>query len=339
MENMQALTSETAVERPQAASIHDMIQWRCPDHNLPVTMQDWSLACPAGHSFPIRNGIPRFVPPNTYADSFGAQWKKYRLTQLDSFTGVSITRDRTRRCLGEELWHNLAGKRVLEAGCGAGRFTEILLERGARVVSCDLSEAVDANQESFPQGENHLITQADITRLPFEPRQFDVVFCLGVLQYTADPERALASIYEHVRPGGTLVIDCYTPNLSWHTKSAPLFRLCLRRLEPGRGIWWTERLVYTLLPLHKSVRRFRPAQMILSRLSPVACYYYSFPSLSDEQQREWALLDTHNQLTGWFRHSRTRGQITRLLGQLGLENIWCEYGGNGVEARGTRSGA
>ena len=88
--------------------------------------------CSTGHSFRIRNGIPRFVPPNTYADSFGAQWKKYRLTQLDSFTGASITRDRTRRCFGEELWNNLAGKRLLEAGCGAGRFTEILLERGAR---------------------------------------------------------------------------------------------------------------------------------------------------------------------------------------------------------------
>jgi SAM-dependent methyltransferase len=184
-----------------------------------------------------------------------------------------------------------------------------------------------------------VITQADIMRLPFEPRQFDVVFCLGVLQYTADPERALASIYEQVKPGGTLVIDCYTPNLSWYTKTAPLFRLCLRRLSPRRGIWWTERLVYALLPLHKSVRGFRPAQMILSRLSPVACYYYSLPDLSDEQQREWALLDTHNQLTGWFRHSRTRGQITRLLGESGLENIWCEYGGNGVEARGTRPGA
>jgi SAM-dependent methyltransferase len=335
---MQALTFETAVERYQAAMVHDTVQWRCPDHNLPLAPQAGSLVCPAGDSFPIRNGIPRFVPPNTYADSFGAQWKKYRLTQLDSFTGVSITRDRTRRCLGEELWHNLAGKRVLEAGCGAGRFTEILLERGARVVSCDLSEAVDANQESFPQGKNHVITQADITRLPFEPRQFDVVFCLGVLQYTADPERALASIYEQVKPGGTLVIDCYTPNVSWYTKSAPLFRLCLRRLPPGRGIRWTERLVCTLLPLHKSVRRFRPAQMILSRLSPVACYYYSFPNLNDEQQREWALLDTHNQLTGWFRHSRTRSQFTRLLRQLGLENICCEYGGNGVEARGTRPG-
>lgn len=124
----------------------DNIEWSCPIHFLPLATRDGALVCPEGDFFPVRNRIPRFVPPNTYADSFGARWNKYQLTQLDSHSGTTITRDRTRRCLGEELWENLAGKRVLECGCGAGRFTEILLERGARVTSFDLSEAVDANQ-------------------------------------------------------------------------------------------------------------------------------------------------------------------------------------------------
>lgn len=311
-------------------------EWYCPVHHRKLEDRETELVCPNGDGYLREKGIPRFVPRKTYADSFGVQWKKYRLTQLDSYTGTTLTENRTRRCIGEELWASLPGKQVLECGCGAGRFTEILLGQGAQVTSLDLSDAVDANQENFPQNGNHQVAQADILQLPFKPRQFDVVFCLGVLQYTADPEKSIACLYEQVKPGGTLVIDCYTPNLSWYTKTAPLFRLYLRHLPAREGMRWTERLVDTLLPLHKAVRRFRPAQMLLSRISPVSCYYRALPDLGDEQQREWAFLDTHNSLTGWFRHSRTRLQIRKTLQNLGLNDICCEYGGNGVEARGER---
>ena len=310
------------------------VEWSCPNHSLPLAAHRGGLLCPEGEMFPIHNRIPRFVPAKTYADSFGAQWKKYRCTQLDSYSGTSVTAKRTRRCLGEELWASLPGKQVLECGCGAGRFTEILLGQGASVTSFDLSDAVDANQENFPQNGNHRVAQADILRLPFKPHQFDIAFCLGVLQYTADPEQAIRALHEHVKPGGAIVIDCYTPNLSWSTKTAPLFRWYLRRLPAAERFRCTEGLVNRLLPLHRAVRDLRPAQMLLSRVSPVSCYYRAIPELSDEQQREWALLDTHNSLTGWYRHSRTRRQIITTLESLGLENVWCEYGGNGIEARG-----
>ena len=324
----------TLIESKPVVEASDSTRWACPVDHQQLEDRGTELVCPLGDVYPRENGIPRFVPRKTYADSFGSQWNKHRLTQLDSYSGTAITENRTRRCLGEELWASLPGKEVLECGCGAGRFTEVLLGQGASVTSLDLSDAVDANQESFPQNGNHVIAQADILQLPFRPRQFDIVFCLGVLQYTADPEKAITSLYEQVKPGGALVIDCYSPNLSWYTKTAPLFRYYLRRLPADKRFRWTEGLVNTLLPLHKVARSFRPAQMLLSRMSPVSCYYGAIPELSEEQQREWALLDTHNSLTGWYRHSRTRQQIIRTLKQLGLDDIWCEYGGNGVEARG-----
>src|SRR5262249_18556988 len=159
-------------------------------------------------------------------------WNKYKRTQFDSYTRSSMTSDRARRCIGEQLWAQLEGKQVLECGCGAGRFTEILLAKGAHVTSIDLSNAVDANQENFPQGKTHRIAQADILRLPLAPQQFDVVFCLGVLQHTPNPEQTMSCLYEQVRPGGALVIDHYTYDFSWFTKTAPLLRLYLRRLSP-----------------------------------------------------------------------------------------------------------
>lgn len=302
-------------------------------HAHELVEEDRLLACPAGHGFPTRGGIPRFVATASYAESFGPQWKRYRLTQLDSYTGTTISRDRARRCLGEKLWESLEGKHVLECGCGAGRFTEVLLNRGALVTSIDMSDAVEANQENLPQDSRHRIAQADLSCLPFLPRQFDVVFCLGVVQHTPCPEQTVALLYEHVKPDGYLVFDHYAYRLAWFLSLAPLWRRVLRRLPPDRGLVWTERIVRALFPVHSRFRRYR---VLLNRVSPVITYYKMFPELPEQHQREWAFLDTHDGMTDWYKWFRTRAQIQRLLDNLGLEHIWCETGGNGVEARGRR---
>jgi glycosyltransferase involved in cell wall biosynthesis/2-polyprenyl-3-methyl-5-hydroxy-6-metoxy-1,4-benzoquinol methylase len=310
--------------------------WICPEHHC--ALHDGglsSLECAAGHVFPVVDGIPRFVGARTYADHFGEQWKRYRQTQLDSYTGHPISRDRLRRCLGETLWHRLPDLQVLEAGCGAGRFTEVLLERGALVTSVDLSEAVDANVRNCALGPMHRVAQADLLALPFPRESYDVVLCLGVLQHTPSSERSIARLYELVKPGGWLVIDHYTYELAWYTKTAPLFRMVLKRLPSATSMRITERLVNLALPLHKRVARSR-LRSIVFRLSPVLTHYVTYPELPDDIQRQWALLDTHDSLTDWFKHFRTAGQIRRHLERLGLQDIWCEYGGNGVEARGRR---
>jgi 2-polyprenyl-3-methyl-5-hydroxy-6-metoxy-1,4-benzoquinol methylase len=299
-------------------------------------MESDELCCPQGEIFCVRQDIPRFVGSNSYADAFGAQWNRYRLTQLDSFSRVSITEERIRRCLGEELWGSLSGKDVLECGCGAGRFTEILLKRGARVTSIDLSDAVEANQRNFPLSGTHRIAQADILQLPFKPRLFDLVFCLGVIQHTPRPEATVAALAEQVKPGGSITIDHYTYTISEFTKVAGLLRHWLKRLPPAEGLRRTERMVNAFLPLHKRVRHSRLAHLILGRISPVVCYYRAYPQLSEEMQHQWALLDTHDFLTSWYRHFRTVPQIERVMKSLGLEHVACRYGGNGIEARAQR---
>lgn len=312
--------------------------WTCPEHQEPLLQQDSALVCSSGCSYPVCEGIPRFVPGSAYASAFGLQWLRYRRTQLDSHTGVPVTSRRMRRCFGDAAWEGLCGRHVLEAGCGAGRFTEVLLERGARVTSIDLSDAVEANKENFPQDGWHRIAQADIMKLPLEPRQFDVVFCLGVIQHTPSPEATISALYENVKPGGLLVIDHYAPTLSWYTKTAPLFRAVLKRLSPEEGLRATDAIVKFFLPMHRAVRNWYPGQALLSRLSPVICYYHGLPELDETAQREWALLDTHDSLTDWYKHFRTATQLRRTLQQLGLTDIDVADRGSNVEARGRRPG-
>ncbi len=312
----------------------------CPiDHQelTPETANE--LRCASGHSYRVHQQIPRLVESeNNYADAFGEQWKRFRRTQLDSYSGTTISKDRLLRCLGEALTAELKGdevRQVLEAGCGAGRFTEVLLQLPAAVVtSTDLSAAVEPNQENCPQSQRHRIAQCDINSFPFLPQQFDVVVCVGVVQHTKNPEATIAGLYEQVKPGGALVIDHYTHTLSRYTKlTALLLRPFLKRLSPEKGIAATEWLTRVFFPLHRAARHSRFAQILISRISPLATYFHTIPELNDEQQYQWALLDTHDGLTDYYKRLRTKGQLIRTLKGLGAESIQACKDGNGVEVR------
>jgi SAM-dependent methyltransferase len=307
--------------------------YTCPEHGAPLSLDDRRAACPSGHEFPLIRGIPRFVHSG-YAEPFGRQWQRFRLTQLDSHTGLPLSEDRLRRCLG---WPRTEGERhadgqtILEAGCGAGRFTEVLLRiSGAHVTSVDMSEAVDANIQNCPLSSRHRIAQADIMRVPFAPYGFDHVVCLGVVQHTPDPEATICALWRQVKPGGWLVFDHYTWDLSRLTRVAQAWRQFFKRLPADRKLPVVEAMVDRLLPLHRRLRRYG---RILSRVSPVLSFYHVHPELPERLQREWAILDTHDALTDHYKHHRSRRQIRRLLERLGGEEIWVEKGGNGIEAR------
>ncbi len=308
----------------------------CPIDKERLTEVGNSLQCIQGHDWKIANSIPRLVEDrDNYAAAFGLQWQVFRKTQLDSVTGVPMSYERMRRCLGDEIWRELHGPAlytVLEAGCGAGRFTEILLRAPrARVFSVDYSSAVDANQQNFPQNDSHSIFQADIAKLPFAPRQFDLVLCLGVIQHTPSPEDTIAKLYEQVKPGGALVIDHYRRSHR-QLRMAQIFRLFLKHLPPEAALRCTDGLVKTLLPLHRAVRRSWILNMVLSRFSPLITYYRE-PRLDDKQQYELARLDTYDSLTDWYKHHRSRGEIKDILKNLGATDLHVSVDGNGIEAR------
>lgn len=299
--------------------------------NKPFVAEAGKFSCD-GHAVEIIAGIPRFAKEGSYASLFGDQWKQYKKTQLDSYSGSPITENRLNRCLGA-MQDKLSGKLVLEAGCGAGRFTEVLLKKRAVLVSSDLSSAVEVNAENFPVNENHLVIQADINDMPFADESFDLVICLGVIQHTANTEKTIEDLYKLVKKGGTLVIDHYTFDKSNYFRLAPLYRLALRKKTAGYTIPYTRKLVKRYLPWHKRFANNKLLSVLLNRISPVISYYNAFPQLNDQQQEEWALLDTHDSLTDWHKRFRNKKQIESTLAALGATEIWCAYGGNGVEAR------
>jgi SAM-dependent methyltransferase len=161
-----------------------------------------------GKCYPVKDGIPRFVPESNYADNFGMQWKLFSHTQLDSRSGIRLSQDRFEHAT---KWtaDRLAGRLVLDAGCGAGRFAEIALQAGAHVIALDYSTAVDACLANLRAHPRLLVVQGDIYSLPFGPGSFDFVYSLGVLQHTPDVRRAFMSLPRMLKPGGEICVDYY----------------------------------------------------------------------------------------------------------------------------------
>ncbi len=314
---------------------------KCPTCSGDLIKRNENYVCPNQHKWDIVNSIPRFINGySNYTDAFGIQWNKYKKTQLDSYTGTDISSSRLFRCLGNEIlkFINKSKKvKILEVGCGAGRFTEVLLSfKNCYVTSIDYSNAVDANLDNFPSSSKHQILQCDINNSPFDDSQFDVVLALGMVQHTYSPDLTIKNIFKLIKPGGYLVFDHYTPSFSYFTKSTMFFRPFLKRMKPSTGMRITERLVNWFFPIHYRVRNHRVLQAILSRFSPVRTYFHSFPDLAYKYQYEFSLLDTHDSLTDFYKHFRTKSQIKKLLMKLRATNISINKGGNGIEARCTK---
>jgi uncharacterized protein YbaR (Trm112 family) len=126
----------------------------------------WLVSMDGQYRYPIRNGIPRFVAESNYADNFGMQWNHFHQTQLDSYSGHPISTDRFWAATGWRA-EDMKDQWVLDAGCGAGRFAEVALNAGAKVVALDYSSAVDACYANLKHHPNLHVVQGDIYALPF----------------------------------------------------------------------------------------------------------------------------------------------------------------------------
>lgn len=199
----------------------------------------------SGHAYPIRDSIPRFVQQDDYAEAFALEWNAFRTAHLDSFTGLDHL-DREFRSFIDFPIERLDGKLVLDAGCGLGRFSEIVLNYGGRVVAVDLSAAIDAAFQNLGHRSGIHLLQADIFKLPFRPQSFDMVYSWGVLHHTPDPPAAFAQLPPLVRPGGRLMTMVYAKYNKAYLTSIELYRKVTTRL-PKRLLL---RLSYIAVPLY-----------------------------------------------------------------------------------------
>jgi SAM-dependent methyltransferase len=101
---------------------------------------------------------------------------------------------------------------ALELGCGTGTFLPVLRERFSEVVGVD--GYASSLHAAYSRAPGSVLVQADGTRVPFAPGQFDLIVALDVLEHV-DPERFFAEVSRLIRPGGFLLLSVPAFPLLW----------------------------------------------------------------------------------------------------------------------------
>jgi SAM-dependent methyltransferase len=135
--------------------------------------------------------------------TYALQWNKYRILRPEEDQATFHTR--TGLSPGD-----LTGQRVLDGGCGMGRYLRIAASSGASlVVGMDLSQATLAARDLTRDLDNVSVVRGDLLRPPFPPGSFDHIYSLGVLDHTPDPKRAFLELARRLAPGGRIAIWVY----------------------------------------------------------------------------------------------------------------------------------
>jgi ubiquinone/menaquinone biosynthesis C-methylase UbiE len=146
-------------------------------------------------------------------------------------------------------------KRILDAGCGNGRYSRYILRRAdpdALIAGFDLSQSMlkRARRRLHSPRVHHVA--ADLTRLPYPDGYFDAAVCGWVLEHLPDPAPGLRELARVLRCGGKMLLmtteDTLTGSMCsgmWHCRTYN--RAELARVSESCGLAWLRPLYFTNL--------------------------------------------------------------------------------------------
>lgn len=130
----------------------------------------------------------------------------------------------------------IAGKAVIDIGCGGGILTESMARKGAQVTGIDLSDkalkVADLHSlESGVQVRYELISAEDMAAR--EPGTFDIVTCMEMLEHVPDPAASIRACATLVKPGGQVIFSTLNRNLKAYLLAILGAEYVLRLLPKG----------------------------------------------------------------------------------------------------------
>ncbi len=308
-------------EAASGEAIHGDGRQPCPERVLSILrclscrdrlrQENNAVVCvTCGQRYPVIKNVIRFVDAQQYAGSFGFQWLKFHDTQLDNEQSRRSELDfRNRTGFQPE---DLAGKLVLDVGCGMGRFAEVATRWGAHVVGIDLSLAPEAAVRNLA-GRDATFLQADVFRLPFASESFDFIYSIGVLHHTPDCEKAFKSLPGLLKPGGRIAIWLYSKYHNWY-KMSDVYRRVTRRMKPQL----LHKLCYGVIPLYGVHRALRAIPLVGRPASGLLAYAIPFAFHEDPK---WRVLDTFDWYSPWYQSKHTYEEVFRWFEDCGLEDL------------------
>lgn len=175
--------------------------------------------------------------------SLAAAYARWRASRLGRITDAIEHREMLRPC------SPIAGRKVLDVGCGDGAFSIIIAMAGGVVTGVDIDEEMlnAAKANAANKGASVTFTSADTRALPFQDAVFDVVAAMSMLCLVRDRETALAEMARVLKPGGRLVVGELGARSLWNI---------LRRIRGLMGARpWQEAHFFTPEDLRSMLRR------------------------------------------------------------------------------------
>lgn len=238
-----------------------------PRHDAEV--ESGTLACVrCGQEYAVRDGIPRLRPPGELGRdaaktraAFGWEWLRYP-GSLPEDEAVFLEEVQ----LAPEAF---AGKAVLDAGCGMGRYSAVALKLGAEVVAIDMSESLLRVAEAARLNPKLHPVEGDLLRPPLKDGAFDIVYSHGVLHHTEDTRRAFDAIAPLVKRGGHLSVWLYG-------KAGRFSKFATNPLKPGREwIARRRRLAWLIVGLRHGISDL--VRLFTTRLPVPFVYLLCYP--------------------------------------------------------------
>jgi ubiquinone/menaquinone biosynthesis C-methylase UbiE len=265
--------------------------------------------------YPIIGGVPRFVQSENYTSSFGYQWNKWSKVQFDSenvngpMSGYTTKMWET---IMGDLAHLGPNSLVLDIGCGPGRFIEVALAKGAKVIGLDYSNAVNAAYNNFKGNPNVCIVQADALQMPFALSTFDYIYTIGVLHHTPNAYKGVEEAYRVLKQSGIFGISVYGKSGYYDFPTVQLWRKFFNFLRPVFGNY--PPLIYTYFV----VNIFGPIRKYFPFLGRVIKLFFPFISIPDKR---WSILDTFDSVTPSYQSAHESFEVFKWLESCGFSNI------------------
>lgn len=143
--------------------------------------------------------------------SFDYQWAEYSTGVAMPDDTVFMSHVQSQICQMTDLpvgWFK--NKRIIDIGCGAGRFTYGMLSMGASVTACDQSDAGLSKTAKLCVEYSDRLTTKKIDLLKWdEVDDYDLVFCFGVVHHTGNTYSAIKNSALKVKSGGRLFLMIY----------------------------------------------------------------------------------------------------------------------------------
>jgi SAM-dependent methyltransferase len=156
--------------------------------------------------------------------------------------------------IGKQAFDVSRSRRILDAGCGNGRYTRFLLRQApadAVITAFDLSQRMLKRARRRLRSLRVTHVAADLTRLPYPDTFFDTIVCGWVLEHLPDPRPGLSELARVLQPGGKLLLLATEDTLTgamcsrmWYCRTysrAELKRVCLEcGLQWQRPLWFSK---------------------------------------------------------------------------------------------------